>query len=165
MILLKNYINKFNNLLAELSGWLLIVIMGLLIADFVSRGMSMPIQGIGEIAVFSMVAIVYLGMAHTELIRGHVRVTAITSRLPRKIQSGMNIFINLLASATLVIVLKAAGNSAMKAYISKEAVAGTVPLLVWPVKFVIVIGVFFYLLQLIINTIQDVGKLMSECKK
>jgi len=38
-------------------------------------------------------------------------------------------------------------------------VAGTVPLPVWPVKTVLVIGCIFYFIQVILNTIDEIKKL------
>ena len=81
--MIKKIIARINQFLGEISGWLLCAIMLLLTIDFVSRGLSVPVHGVGEIAVFVMVAVVYFGLGHTEATGGHVRVTAITSRLPK----------------------------------------------------------------------------------
>jgi TRAP-type C4-dicarboxylate transport system permease small subunit len=133
--------------------------MFLLILDFVSRGLYRPVQGVGDLAVFVMVAIVYLGAAQTEETRRHVRVTAVTSLLPKRVRQTADAAIHVLASATMAVVVFAATKNAIKAFQSGEAVAGTVPLWVWPVKFVIVIGCIFYFLQLLINTVEAFQKL------
>ena len=160
--MIKRYIIKINHFFAEMSGWLLSAIMFLLIIDFVSRGMYRPIQGVGEMAVFVLVAVVYLGIPHTEEVRGHVRVTAITSRLPERIQKILDFIIYLVATVTIAFVLYAVTQNAVKAFINQEAVAGTVPLPVWPVKFVIVIGCVFYFIQMISNTIDEFKKLVRK---
>ena len=67
-------IDRVTEWLAESSGWLVSIIMILLVVDFVSRGLSKPIQGVSEMAVFVMVAVVYLGLGHCEQEKGHVRV-------------------------------------------------------------------------------------------
>ena len=159
---LKQGILRLNRFFAEICGWLLSVIMLLLIVDFFSRGISMPIQGVGEIAVFVMVATVYLGLAHTEQTRGNVRVTAVISRFSPRAQSLINVLVYLLATATMTVVLWAVSLNAVKAFYSHEAVAGTVPLLVWPVKFVIVLGCFLYLVQIVLNTVEEFQKLVSS---
>ena len=157
--MIKKTVIKINHLLAEISGWALSAIMLLLIIDFVSRGLSMPIQGVGELAVFVMVSVVYLGIAHTEEKRGHVRVTALISRFSHRVENIFNLIVYVLALFTVSVVLGAVTLNAAKAYISKEAVAGTVPLLVWPVKFIIVIGCVFYFIQILYNTIEEYQKL------
>ena len=159
---MKRYLIKINHFFAEMSGWLLSAIMFLLIIDFISRGMYRPIQGVGELAVFVLVAVVYLGTPHTEEVRGHVRVTAITSRLPEGIRKVLNIFVYLAATVTIGFVVFAVIQNAVKAFVTHEAVAGTVPLPVWPVKFVIVIGCVFYFFQMISNTIDEFKKLVRK---
>ena len=136
----KNVIGRINRYCSEVCGWLLCVIMILLIVDFVGRGISRPIQGVGEIAVFVMVAVVYLGVPHTEQTRGHVRVTALIKFLSPRLQRMTHLIVHLLALATVAVAVWAVTQNAIKAFRSQEAVAGTVPLVVWPVKFVIVFG-------------------------
>ena len=160
---IKSKIIIINNFLAELSGWLLVIIMALLMVDFMSRGLSMPIQGINELAVFSLVSVVYLGSAHTELIKGNVRVTAITSRLPSKIEAFFEIVVEILGLLTVLILFKASIDSAVKSYVSHESVAGTVPLPMWPVNCIIVFSLFFYVVQILINIIDDMSKLKAKC--
>jgi TRAP-type C4-dicarboxylate transport system permease small subunit len=160
--MLRERIKKINHFFAELSGWLLSAIMFLLIIDFVSRGMYRPIQGVGELAVFVMVSVVYLGIPHAEQVRGHVRVTAITNRLPQTVRNWMNLIVYVLCTGIIGFVVFAVTQNAIKSYTSDEAVAGTVPLPVWPVKTVIVIGCTFYFIQIVLNTIDEIKKLTSS---
>ena len=160
--MIKRTISKVNHFFAEMSGWLLSAIMFLLIIDFVSRGLYRPIQGVGELAVFVLVTVVYLGIPHTEEVRGHVRVTAIIARFPIGLRKRINFIIYLITLITIAFVVYAVTQNAIKAFVTKEAVAGTVPLLVWPVKFVIVIGCIFYFFQIILNTIDELKKLKER---
>lgn len=159
--MVRKTIAKINQWLGEISGWLLCAIMLLLTIDFVSRGLSMPIHGVGEIAVFVMVAVVYFGLGHTETNRGHVRVTAVTSRLPPTVEKVLNITVYLIALFTIAVCTWALALNAIKAFTSDESVAGTVPLLVWPIKFLMLIGCFFYLCQIFLNLIEEIGKIKS----
>jgi hypothetical protein len=45
------------------------------------------------------------------------------------------------------------GAKAITAYLEEEAIAGPTPLLIFPVRFVMVIALVFYFIQLLINTI------------
>lgn len=161
---MKELLTQVNRFFAEICGWLLSAIMILLIVDLVSRGVSMPIQGVSEIAVFVMVTVVYLGIAQTEKNRGHVRVTAVITRLPSRIRNIINFIVYALALGTIAVVVWAVTLNAIKAFNSKEAVAGTVPLLIWPVKFMIVVGCVLYFLQIVVNTIDEFKKLTSKEK-
>jgi TRAP-type C4-dicarboxylate transport system permease small subunit len=161
---IKRLVEKLNRYCAELCGWLLLIIMILLIIDFVGRGLSRPIQGVGELAVFVMVAIVYLGLGHTEHLHGHVRVDALKTRLSIRAQHILNAVIHVIATITVMITCWAVYLNAVKAFQSKEAIAGTVPLLIWPVKWVVVVGCVLYLLQLLINTIQEIRNSFQEAE-
>ena len=160
--MIRRFFIKINRFFAEMSGWLLTAIMFLLIIDFVSRGIYHPIQGVGELAVFVLVAVVYLGIPHTEEVHGHVRVTAIISRFPPGVRQFINFIVYLIALITIAFVVYAVTQNAIKAFVTQEAVAGTVPLPVWPVKFVIVIGCVFYFIQIISNTIDEFKKLVRK---
>lgn len=159
--MVRRWIKSINHFFAEFSGWLLSGIMFLLIIDFVSRGMYRPIQGVGEMAVFVMVAVVYLGIPHAEQVRGHVRVTAIISRMPQRVRLWTNAVVYVLCTVTIGFVVFAVTQNAVKSYTSDEAVAGTVPLPVWPVKTVLVIGCVFYFIQVILNSIDEIKKLKT----
>lgn len=151
----KNMLIVINNIFAEISGWFLLAMMLLLVLDIVSRTMYKPIQGVGEMAVFVLVASVYLGIPHGEETKTHVRVEIFTSKLPFKIKKIIDIFAFSIAVITMGFVVYAVGGSAIQAYKTKEAIAGTVLLVIYPIKFVLFLGCLFYLFQLVINTIKE----------
>ena len=150
---IKKIVHWVNRRFAELCGYFLIVMMLLLIIDFVSRAMYRPIQGVGELAVFVLVAVVYLGTPHCEQVKGHVNVTAITSRLPEKIRKSLKVIVYIVSVIFLIVFIFSVGRSFVQAFRSKESIAGTIPIVVWPVKLSIVIGCIFYCIQMLINTI------------
>ncbi|MCU0782073.1 MAG: TRAP transporter small permease [Akkermansiaceae bacterium] len=152
---MKGFLSRINQYASEISGWLLIAIIVLLMTDFIGRAVSRPVHGVSELAVFTMVAVVYLGIAHTEKKRGHVRVTAVISRLPHRLQRAFNRVVYLTACAATAVVVWAVAVNAVIAYTSDEAVAGTVPMPVWPVKLVVFVGCCLYLVQLVVNTIEE----------
>lgn len=158
---MKKIIFLINKWFAELSGWLLIIMMFLLIIDFASRGFYRPIQGVGELAVFVLVAVVYFGIPHCEEIRGHIRVTAILNRLPIRIRKVSNFIVYLISFLFLILLVFSVGRSFIQSYQCKEAIAGTVPLIIWPVRLTIFIGAFFYCIGVMINTIDEFKKLIN----
>jgi len=151
-------IHAINGIFAELSGWLLSAMMFLLIIDFISRFLYWPIRGVGESAVFVLVAVVYLGIPHCEEVKGHVRVNAIISRFPPRLRDVVNQFDYVIALLTVGMVVYAVAQNAIYSYVRNEAVAGPTPLPVYPVKIVIVIGCVFYWIQLLLNTIEEFRK-------
>ena len=154
-LIVKHILKSINHFLAESSGWLLMVIMTLLIIDFMGRAFSKPIQGLSELSIFVLVAAVYFGMSNCEESYGHIRVKILVSKLPKKVGKFLNIFAYALAIITIFICIWAIGLDAIDSFISKEKVAGTLPMVIYPAKFTVVIGTFFYLIQLVSNFIDQ----------
>jgi len=159
---MKKLISRITATLAESSGWLVSIIMVLLVIDFVSRGLSRPIHGVGEMAVFVMVAVVYLGLGHCEQVKGHVRVEMFISKLPPRIMTATNIFSFFLALLIITIVIYSVLMNAIASYQEHEAVAGPTPLPIFPVKFVIVIGLVFYWVQIFSSIVKEFRKLLGK---
>jgi TRAP-type C4-dicarboxylate transport system permease small subunit len=164
MAKMKRLLIRMNNGCAELSGWLVSSIMILLIIDFISRGFARPVPGVAELAVFSMIAVVYLGLAHCEEVRGHVKVTFLLDGLNPRLRALFKLFANLISALMIFLVIYAVGANALSAYRESEAVAGPTPLLTFPVKFVMTIALVFYFIQILINTIDDLKGTGGESK-
>lgn len=162
---MKNVIQQINKFLAEICGWFLIVMMFLFIADFVSRGLYHPIQGVGELTVFVLIVVIYLGIPHCEKVRGHVKVGAITRLLSQKMRQLILSSVYFLTFLFLIFVVFSVGRNFIHAYQSREAIAGTVNLVIWPVKLAIFIGCLFYCFQVLINGIDEFKKLIYVLKK
>lgn len=144
-------IDVCTNLLAELCGWLLLIIMSLIITDLVSRAIGTPIYGVSESAMFVMIAIVYLGIPYAEKKMAHVRVELITDRLSPRVAGALDLVIYVLVAVTMLVVLYAVMLNAWGALGSRQAIAGPTPLLIWPIKFVMVTGLLLYVLQILVN--------------
>jgi len=149
-------VDGFTNVLAELCGWFLLVVMGLIVVDLVSRAAGAPIYGVSESAMFVMIAIVYLGIPYAEKMQAHVRVELVLDSLPPRLSSIVDLIMYLLVAATMLVLLYAVTVNAWGSYGSRQAIAGPTPLLVWPVKFVMVLGLFLYVIQIIANVIKAI---------
>lgn len=139
---------QINQSLAELCGWLLIAVVIFMVTDLVSRGFSRPLYGVSELAMFTMIAIVYLGLSHAEERDAHIRVEFLTDKLsgtPSRLLRG---FITLISLVTVAIVAWSVWINAVGAWESHQALAGPRPILVYPIKFVIFIALILYGLQL-----------------
>jgi len=148
---MKYYIGKINKLLAELCGWLLVAMIILTVVDIVSRFIKRPIQGVSEIAVFVMIIVVYLGLANCEERNEHVKVELIVSRLKGKFDKITKLLTFLIEATITFIIVYAVWKNFLISYRIKEALTGTVPLLIWPVKLLLLIGLLFFLFQILVN--------------
>ncbi|WP_249977814.1 TRAP transporter small permease [Vreelandella olivaria] len=137
-----------NQSLAELCGWLLMVVVVFMVVDLVSRGFSRPLYGVSELAMFTMIAVVYLGLSHAEERDAHIRVEFLTDKLTGTAVRLLNGFITLVSLVTVVIVVWAVWTNAIGAWESRQAIAGPRPILVYPVKFIMFVALALYGLQL-----------------
>ncbi|KAA0019054.1 TRAP transporter small permease [Salinicola corii] len=139
---------RLNQSLAELCGWLLIVVVLFMIVDLVARGFSRPLYGVSELAMFTMIAVVYLGLSHAEERDAHIRVEFLTDKLGGLAARLLTGFITLVSLVTVIIVAWAVWTNAVNAWESRQAIAGPRPILVYPVKFVMFAALVLYGLQL-----------------
>ncbi|OLO08998.1 hypothetical protein BTW08_03915 [Salinicola sp. MH3R3-1] len=139
---------RLNQSLAELCGWLLILVVLFMIVDLVARGFSRPLYGVSELAMFTMIAVVYLGLSHAEERDAHIRVEFLTDKLSGTTGRLLTGFITLVSLVTVIIVAWAVWTNAVNAWESRQAIAGPRPILVYPVKFVMFAALALYGLQL-----------------
>ena len=98
----KSIIQKVTRITAYAGMVLLVPMMLLTSLDVVtSKLWTTPVPGSMELSSFMLSVFVLLGVAYTHQVRGHVRVTMLTDRLPEKYYEILNIFTTLL---TLFIV-------------------------------------------------------------
>ncbi|GAA0774671.1 TRAP transporter small permease subunit [Roseibium denhamense] len=146
---MKYVLDGTTNVLAEICGWLLLIVMGFITTDLISRALGTPIYGVSESAMFVMIAIVYLGLPYAEKTQTHVRVELVLDRLPTKAAAILDLLVYLLVAGTMILILYAVGLNAQNALASRQAIAGPTPLLIWPVKFVMVAALALYCLQIL----------------
>jgi len=155
---MKAIFHKINQILSGACGWLMLAMMILLVIDIVSRSIRRPFQGMAELSVFVMMVVIYLGLARCEEHKEHVNLEIIKNALPPSVKRTTELFAYLLAIATVGILLYAVTQNALASFRSNEAIEGTVELHIWPVKFVMVIGLIFFWIQTLVNTVVGAKK-------
>jgi len=154
---MRTVIHKVNQFLSGFCGWLMLAMMILLVVDILGRTFKRPIQGMAELSVFVMMIVIYLGLARCEEHREHVNLEVVRNALPRRARQITELIAYVLALLTVGLLLYAVCQNALASFQKKEALEGTVELCIWPVKFVMVIGLFFFFIQTFINTL-DVAR-------
>ncbi len=144
---MSSLITKFNQFLAAFCGWLMIGMMLLLVADIVSRGIGKPLQGMAELSVFVMIIVIYLGLARCEEHREHVNLELLTNFLPAGGRRLFAVIAQLLAIITVALLLYAVFQNTLDSFANHESIEGTMELRIWPVKALMVAGLFGFLLQ------------------
>lgn len=153
---MRNFIHKINQILSSFCGSLMLAMMLLLVVDIIARSIKKPVQGMAELSVFVMMVVIYLGMARCEEHREHVNLEIVKNFLPTSARVFTEVFAHLLALLTAGLLLYAVSQNAWAAYTKKESLEGTVELRIWPVKFIIVVGLVFFWIQILLNTIERI---------
>lgn len=156
---MRSFFHKINQVLSGFCGWLMLAMMTLLVIDIIARTAGKPIQGMAELSVFVMMVVIYLGMARCEENREHVNLEIILNALPPFLRRVMELFFYLLAFVTVSLLFYTVTLNAWSAFQRNEAIEGTVEMPIWPVKFIMVIGLAFFWIQILINTVDAAKKI------
>ena len=81
----------------------------------------------------------------------HVGLDVVLNILRPREKRIMRVLSGLLAVGIVGLFLYAVAQNAWVSYRNHEAIAGTVELRIWPVKFLMVIGLVFFFFQVLIN--------------
>ena len=147
--------SQISSVFGEVGAWLLSILAIVLIVDFSSRGVGKPVSDLSVIAVFVLIAAVYLGMPLCEERKGHVRVESLVGRLPPKVRRVGNLCAYCFALLTLTTVGYAVGQYLLYSWRTKESVAGIGIWPLYPVIFVILASLVVYWLRLLFNTVEE----------
>lgn len=158
MNLLISVSKKINRLMAEISGYLIAIIVVMLLVDTCGllTGFHVPIMV--ELAVFVTIASGYLGLSYVEENRAHIKVDSILSRLPEGIHRLLNIVWKMLEFLIIGLTTYAAYIKAYESIVEGEEIAGEIALSLAPIRTIILISVLLYCFQLLINLILDIKK-------
>lgn len=150
----------------------MLALMILLVFDFVGRGVPGTLHRFGEklglpflstlaeaswlqpstiladLSVFVMIAAVYLGLALCQENGQHVCIEIIPTLFKGRLRQFFIFLSFLLQELTVMIMIYAMYRNTLRSYRTEEAVAGLIPLEIWPIKIFVCIGLLFYLLQL-----------------
>ena len=144
-----SFTNKF---LAESCGYLVMILMLIIMVDVILRNAGFPIFGIVEVGIYITVAVVYLGLGHCEDMDGHVRLTAVVSRLRPSWSAFLSCIMDILSFSIMCLAFYACLRSAVSSFTDNEAVmAADIALYTWPARVALVVGLFFYCGQILVS--------------
>jgi TRAP-type C4-dicarboxylate transport system permease small subunit len=152
---MRTVFHKINEALSGFCGWLMLIMMLLLVVDIVSRTFHQPIYGLAEGSVFVMMITIYLGMARCEENREHVRLELVLDKLPHRVRRPFESGVFAVEFLTILVFFYAVALDFFKAYQTSESVlGGTMEFSLWPIKLFTVVGLAFYLAELVFKNRQ-----------
>jgi TRAP-type transport system small permease protein len=138
------------------------LLMALTTADVILRGVAnSPIPGALEIAEVLLVATVFLGIAHTYVVRQHVEITALHDRMPPRVQTVLNWVQWAITSGALAWLSYATAKAAVNSVRSREFRIGLMEVPIWPARIAVAVGCVF-LLIVVVGRIQSDQRYPSD---
>jgi TRAP-type C4-dicarboxylate transport system permease small subunit len=102
---IKFWVQHINRWVCCLGMLLILPLMLLTSADVIGRAAwARPIPGIVELSSYMLDVFILLGLAYTQQVKGHVRVSMLTSRLPQRAQQSLEIVVTLLSLFIMVLL-------------------------------------------------------------
>ena len=161
-MIIKRFMKKVNRTMAGLSGITLGFIMVFILIDIIGRTLSKSVLGASELAIFTMIITVYLGFSYCEEKKGHVRVEVFLSRIPSTYRKVLDFVSYLFVFGLWGMAVYSVGKYTLVAYKNNEAIAGLVPIVIYPVIFIMFVCCIFYWLQIGLNLFEKIKILFQK---
>ena len=137
-----------------LAGCITFGVMLLVVANIIARFVfNAPIGGTLEITESALTILIFLSLAMTQHEGGHIKVTLIMRRTSEKSMRLGNIIAALLGSLLFAWATYAAWGFFVKSLMMNEQEWGSIIFPVYPVKFVIFIGLLLLSLQFLLDAL------------
>jgi len=136
----------------------------LICADILGRALfSFPIIGVPEIVKVSVVAIVWLQMAHTLKIGGHLRSDVVLGRLPRRGRAVVNLLAYALGALVFGLLVFSGWNTMILAWEMGEF-EGEEPVRVptYPLRSIVLLGAGLTSLQFLLMAVGVIGGMLRR---
>jgi TRAP-type C4-dicarboxylate transport system permease small subunit len=157
--MVRKWVRKANLWLSNLGMLVLIPMMLLTTGEVVGRTVwSKPIPGSMELSSYMLAVFVLLGVAYTHQVKGHVRVSMLVSRLPKRIQAALELFTTLLSLCIVAIVAWQGWVLA----IEEHAVSDMLRIPQAPFKFLVFVAGLCLALELLLDLAEAAGKLAGR---
>jgi len=139
--------------------FLLVPMMLLTAADVVGRAAwSKPIPGAVELSSYMLAVFILLGVAYTQQVKGHVRVTMLVWRLPERAAVVLDTLTTLL-SMFIILILAWQG---LVVGLETTRVSDMLRIAQQPFRFLVAIAGFFLFLELSIDLTDSLRKLWGK---
>ena len=149
-------IDSINVSVGKVTSLLLIPLAVIIAYEVILRGFfNMPTEWAHETGGMMFGVAFMLGVGYTLYHREHARVDILVSRLRPRIQALIDIITHLLLVAYGSVVLLVGWKFAVRALVRMEVTQSSWAPVTFPIKFIIVFGIFLLLLQVLAKYIRD----------
>lgn len=154
------YLRRQSAALGVIAAAALVVLMLATVTDVLVRWISRAsVPGMLEVAESALVVSVFLGLAWTSMQGGHVAVSIVTDRLRPGVARVVSIVVWTLNTGLLAWMTYASVARAVQSTALHETRFGIVQWAVWPLRWVIAIGLALWLMVAIANVVRTIRRL------
>lgn len=161
---IKKLIQRLTFYVCAVSMFMLIPMMFLTTTDVLGRALfSWSVPGAVELSQYMLAVVILLGLAYTQQVKGHPRVTMVVSRFPVRVQLILEILLAALGILIISIVIwqgwvLATGRMA-------TIVSDVLRISQVPFRLLVSVGGLFLLLELFVDLLTAVEKLFSDAAR
>jgi len=154
---------RFFPRILEKMAWIMVVIGGIGlflsmfagVADIITTGLGRPIPAAYELTESVMVLVVFGGLAYAQIHKKHIRVELIYIHLSDRAKVIANFLADVAAVAFFGMIVWQGWLEALYSWEIREATNGAVRLPLYPARFVLVFGAGLFVLQLLLDLINN----------
>jgi TRAP-type C4-dicarboxylate transport system permease small subunit len=155
----RDFIHTVNRFIARGGACFLIPLMVITAADVLSRDLfNHPIPGTIELSQYMLAVFILLGIAYTQQVKGYVEVTLLTSRLPLRVRSILNILAILLSLFIFSILIW----QGWVVGVEERTVSDMLRVPQYPFRILIAVAAFLACLELLIDLGNAAVKMMRR---
>jgi len=135
----------------------LLTVTDVLLRLFLNR----PIRGALEIIEFMMVIVVFSAMAYTGLLRGHIVIQILSSRLPERPRAILDSIADLISIVFCCLIIWQGIAQAQMTRLRND-ISGVLSIPVSPFYYVLVLGIALMCLVFLANLLDSVGRWVKK---
>jgi TRAP-type C4-dicarboxylate transport system permease small subunit len=145
---IKFWIQRINRCVCYAGMFLILPLMLFTTTDVIGRAAwARPIPGIVELSSYMLDVFILLGLAYTQQIKGHVRVSTLTSRLPPRAQ----IFVEIVVTGLSLFIIALLAWQGFVVGLEETAVSDMLRIAQRPFKILVGVAAFLLCLELMVD--------------
>jgi TRAP-type C4-dicarboxylate transport system permease small subunit len=145
---IKLWVQRFNRGICYAGMFLILPLMLFTTADVFGRAIwARPIPGIVELSSYALDVFILLGLAYTQQVKGHVRVSMLTSRMPPRTQ----LFLEIVVTCLSLFIIALLAWQGFVVGSEETAVSDMLRIAQRPFKLLVGVAAFLLCLELIVD--------------
>jgi len=148
-----SFLRRVSGPAGTFGGIALVLLAVVVTADVVARALGFALVGAAEIGGILLALLVFLPLAYTQYLRGHVTIEVLVSIFPRKLRQWADVTSLLLCLGFSILLVIGSGDNAWESYERQEFQFGTMPFPLWPVKAVVAVGLLLLSVQIALQLV------------